>query len=168
MFLTSSSTIMIFFLSESYTAVKHKFKWQRLDNMQDAVTDLWKDNHLMLSMSTMPEVMRSSAKSKGSIPSSSCFLNWIPEFWSRSMLSCAYISSLKPTSIISSCETTLCHSPSVTGIWAMQKWNTQWGTMCPSTCMFDHWKYQTDFLNNALKLSLVYVPCIKWTQTRDI
>jgi len=127
MFLTSNSNVMIFFLSESYTAVKHRLKWQRVDNMQDAVTDLWKDNHLMLSMSTMPEVMRSSAKSKGSIPSSSCFLNWIPEFWSRSMLSCAYISSLKPTSIISSCETPLCYTPNVTGMCAMQKWNIQWG-----------------------------------------
>jgi hypothetical protein len=27
-------------------------------------------------------------------------LNWIPEFWRRSMLSCAYISSLKPKFVL--------------------------------------------------------------------
>lgn len=43
------------------------------------------------------------------------------------MLSCAYISSLKPTSIISSCRTMLCYSPSVSGMCRMQKVNTQWG-----------------------------------------
>lgn len=49
---------------------------------------------MLLSISTMPEVISSSAKSWGSMPSSSCFLNWMPEFCSRSMLSCAYMSSL--------------------------------------------------------------------------
>lgn len=60
-------------------------------------THLWKESHLMLSISTTPEVISNAANSNGSIPSSSCFLNWIPEFCSRSMLSCAYISSLIKT-----------------------------------------------------------------------
>ena len=48
----------------------------------------------MLSLRTTPDVMSSSAKSNTSMPSSSCFLNWIPELVSRSMESWAYMSSL--------------------------------------------------------------------------
>lgn len=60
-------------------------------------TDLWKDSHLTFSHRTRPDVMRSSAKYSVSIPSSSCFLNCRPEFWSRSMESWEYISSLHTT-----------------------------------------------------------------------
>lgn len=63
-------------------------------NTKISFRNLWKDSIFMLSKSTMPEVIRSSAKLTGSMPSSSCFLNWRPEFWRRSILSWAYMSSL--------------------------------------------------------------------------
>lgn len=55
---------------------------------------LWNDNHLTPSQRTTPDVIRSSAKYCVSIPSSSCFLNWIPDVVSSSMESWAYMSSL--------------------------------------------------------------------------
>lgn len=55
---------------------------------------LWNDNHLTPSQRTTPEVIRSSAKYWVSIPSSSCFLNWIPDVVSSSIESWAYMSSL--------------------------------------------------------------------------
>ena len=55
---------------------------------------LWKDSHLTPSQSTTPDVISSSAKYSVSMPSSSCFLNWIPEVVRSSMESCAYMSSL--------------------------------------------------------------------------
>lgn len=58
-------------------------------------THLWKDSHLTLSLRTIPDVMRSSAKSQTSMPSSSCFLKWIPQLVNRSIESCAYMSSLQ-------------------------------------------------------------------------
>lgn len=58
---------------------------------------LWKDSHLTPSQSTTPDVISSSAKYSVSMPSSSCFLNWIPEVVKSSMESCAYISSLMKT-----------------------------------------------------------------------
>lgn len=56
---------------------------------------LWNESHLTPSHSTTPDVISSSAKYCVSIPSSSCFLNWIPDVVSSSIESCAYISSLK-------------------------------------------------------------------------
>ena len=55
---------------------------------------LWNERNLMSSRMTTPELMSSSAKASGSMPSSWCLLNWRPEFCSKSMLSCAYMSSL--------------------------------------------------------------------------
>lgn len=55
---------------------------------------LWKDSHLTPSHSTTPDVISSSAKYSVSMPSSSCFLNWIPDVVSSSMESWAYMSSL--------------------------------------------------------------------------
>ena len=51
------------------------------------------------SFSTIPEVVRSSANSPISIPSSSWRGNCIPELSNRSIESCAYMSSLKCTCI---------------------------------------------------------------------
>lgn len=60
----------------------------------NAVFYLWNDNHLAPSQRTTPDVIRSSAKYWVSIPSSSCFLNWIPDVVSSSIESWAYMSSL--------------------------------------------------------------------------
>ena len=60
----------------------------------NAIFYLWNDNHLTPSQRTTPDVIRSSAKYWVSIPSSSCFLNWIPDVVSSSIESWAYMSSL--------------------------------------------------------------------------
>lgn len=62
------------------------------------LADLWNDSHFTPSQSTTPDVMRSSAKYRVSMPSSSCFLNWIPDVVSSSMESWAYMSSLQAQS----------------------------------------------------------------------
>lgn len=76
-------------------------------NIATQVEYLWNESHLTPSQSTTPEVIRSSAKYSVSMPSSSCFLNWIPEVVRSSIESCAYISSLmKHTSHIVSISAT--------------------------------------------------------------
>lgn len=72
--------------------------------------NLWKESHLTFSQSTRPDVMRSSAKYSVSIPSSSCFLNWRPEFCSRSIESCEYMSSLRRRSTSHYTNNTKCSS----------------------------------------------------------
>lgn len=46
-------------------------------------------------MNTTPDVVSNSANRCGSIPSSSCFLNWMPDFCRSSIESWAYISVLE-------------------------------------------------------------------------
>jgi len=51
---------------------------------------------------------------------------------------------------------------------AMQKLNTKWGQCVHLPACLTTESPELIFLNNALKLLLVYVPCIKWTETGDI
>ena len=69
-------------------------KWCNTNSICNVIFYLWNDNHLTPSQRTTPDVIRSSAKYWVSIPSSSCFLNWIPDVVSSSIESWAYMSSL--------------------------------------------------------------------------
>src|SRR5712671_6099079 len=60
------------------------------------MTHLWKEIHLVSSVSTSPDVIMSSAKSFGSIPNSSCRWKSIPDFCRSSTDSGANMSSLEP------------------------------------------------------------------------
>lgn len=60
------------------------------------MTHLWKDIHFVSSVSTMPDVIMSSAKSLGRIPISSCRWKSMPDFCKSSTDSGANMSSLRP------------------------------------------------------------------------
>lgn len=61
---------------------------------QQVMTNLWKEIHLVSSVSTRPDVITSSAKSFGRIPISSCRSKSMPDFCRSSTDSGANMSSL--------------------------------------------------------------------------
>lgn len=74
-----------------YIRVIELYKWISL---QRNTPHLWNDIHLASGFNTSPEVIKSSAKSFGVIPISSCRWKSKPDFWRSSIDSGAYMSSL--------------------------------------------------------------------------